>query len=272
MVSQKRAIEANRRRWNAMVPVHFRSRYYAVDEFMMGKSSLRSTELDEVGNPRGKDLLHLQCHFGMDTISWARMGARATGVDFSPEAIDVAKKLSKELKVPASFVCCDVYKLPGRFKGAFDIVYTSYGVLCWLPDRVRWARAVARCLRPGGSFHLIESHPFTQLLDQEARRPALEPHGRYFNDGKPSSSVTPWSYTDGQLSKRMIEYEWPFSMSEIVNTVADAGLRVEYVHEFPYEHWRSLPWLAEGKDGNWYPRDPKVRLPLMFSLKATKPR
>ena len=271
MVSKKQALESNRKRWDALVPVHVRSRFYSVEKFKSTKNSLQSVELTEVGKVRGKDLLHLQCHFGMDTLSWAKLGAKVTGVDFSPKAIRMAKSLSRELGIPARFVCSDIYELPRHLKGQFDIVFTSYGILCWLPDLPRWAQVVAHYMRPGGVFHLVESHPFTQLLADRGTVPRLSDQGRYFSSGGPMTYTHQWSYTDGKLNRRMTSYEWPFSISAVVNALTAAGLQVEFLHEFPFEAWRRYPWFVKRKDGYWHPRSRRFAYPLMFSLKATNP-
>lgn len=271
MVSKRQALESNRKRWDALVPMHFRSRFYSVEEFKVTKNSLQSVELTEVGNVRDKELLHLQCHFGMDTLSWARMGARATGVDFSPEAIRTAKSLSRELGIPARFVCSDIYDLPRHLKGKFDIVFTSYGILCWLPDLPRWGEVVAHFVRPGGAFHLVESHPFTQLLDDGDTAPRLSDESWYFSSSGSKVFKQNGSYTDGKLGRKMTSYEWPFSISGVVNALTHAGLQVEFLHEFPFEAWRRYPWFVKRKDGYWHPRKRSFAYPLMFSLKATKP-
>jgi SAM-dependent methyltransferase len=271
MVSQRRALEVNHRRWDYLVPLHLKSRLYGVEDFKAGKSPLREVERTEVGDPRGRQMLHLQCHFGMDSLAWARLGAQVTGVDFSPAAILAARALSKETRVPARFVCSNIHDLPRRLRGKFDIVYTSYGVLCWLPDLERWGRTVARYLRPGGSFHLVDGHPFGQILARETRRPALDLGEGYFPGRGPRRYLVQGSYADGKASVKMPEYEWSHSLSEIVNALGNAGLKMQFLHEFPYDFWRSRPWLVEKEDGYWHPRDPEATLPLMFSIKATLP-
>src|SRR5512136_2825848 len=139
--------------------IHVRSPFYDVAGFKAGKNSLKSVELAEVGDVGGKRLLHLQCHFGMDTLSWARLGARVTGVDYAPQAIDLARELAREAGLEADFICASIYDLPERLTGTFDIVFTSYGVLCWLPDLPAWGRVIAHFLRPGGIFYIADGHP-----------------------------------------------------------------------------------------------------------------
>ena len=133
------AMDANRRNWNERVPIHAASRFYDVDGFKAGRSTLTSIELEEMDDVRGKSLLHLQCHFGLDMMSWARMGAQAIGVDFSEAAIDLAQSLSRGLDIPATFIRSNIYDLPDALDeaGQFDIVYTSYGVPPTTPDPSR---------------------------------------------------------------------------------------------------------------------------------------
>ena len=158
-------MRSNLEHWNKLTPIHERSKFYDVESFKSGKSTLKSIELEELGDVSGRSLLHLQCHFGLDTMSWARLGARVTGVDFSDRAISLAQELSKELGIEADFVCSDVYDLRSILDKQFDIVFTSYGILCWLPDLRRWAEVIAHFLRPGGTFYMVEGHPFVDVFD-----------------------------------------------------------------------------------------------------------
>src|SRR5207245_11749512 len=163
----QRYVRANRDRWNAVTPHHVASQFYDVEGFKAGRAR-RRTGMDElevalVGDVRGKTLLHLQCHFGIDTIGWAQRGAIVTGVDFAGEAVQAARRLAPEMGVPATFVESDVYDLPANLQGRFDVVFTSHGVLGWLPDLERWAQVIARFLAPGGRFHLTEAPPSAWL-------------------------------------------------------------------------------------------------------------
>ena len=148
--------QANKELWNAKTPIHNKSEFYDVAGFKAGDSTLRSVELEELGDVKGKSLLHLQCHFGMDTMSWAREGAKVTGMDLSDVAIARAKELSAELSIPADFVCCNLYDLPQHLEGSFDLVFTSYGTIGWLPDLDKWASVVKHFLKPGGTFYIVE--------------------------------------------------------------------------------------------------------------------
>lgn len=155
-------MQANRRHWDELVSIHLRSEFYDVASFVGGRSTLLSIESEEVGDVTDKTLLHLQCHFGMDTLSWARVGATVTGVDFSGEAVKAARRLADEVGLAerASFIESNIYALPDNLSGQFDVVFTSYGVLGWLPDIEGWARVAAHFVKPGGFFYIAEVHPF----------------------------------------------------------------------------------------------------------------
>ena len=264
-------LQANRDRWDELVPLHARSAFYDVEGFKAGKSSLRPLELAELGDVAGKSLLHLQCHFGLDTLSWARLGARVVGVDFSEQAVALARSLARELDLPAEFVGAGVYDLPGVLVGAFDIVFTSYGVLCWLPDLRRWAATAAHFLKPGGVLYLAEIHPFAMVFDDRAAGPELRVAYPYFHAPEPLRTEPQGTYADRAAEVRhRTSYEWVHSLGDVVNAVLGAGLRVEFLHEFPYCICGILPGMIAGADGWWRLPEGQGSIPLLFSLKATK--
>lgn len=261
-------MQTNLVRWDELVGVHMRARdAYDLDGFRTGRSTLRSIELEEVGDVRGKRLLHLQCHFGMDTISWARQGATVVGVDFSPEAIRVARGLDAELGAAAEFVCSNIYDLPAKLEGAFDIVFTSYGVLCWLPDLAEWGNVINHFLAPGGFFYIVDGHPVSGMFGEDSELGASE---SYFDVG-PLEDTEDGSYADrSAVLEHKTSYEWQHSLSDIVNALAGSGLRVEFLHEFPFSMFQRLPSMVKGEDGWWHvPGHDNV--PFLFSLKASKP-
>ncbi|MCG7845365.1 MAG: class I SAM-dependent methyltransferase [Methanomassiliicoccales archaeon] len=262
-------MEINKTRWNEKVEANQKSPVYDVQGFLFGKSSLLPIEVREVGDVRGKDLLHLQCHFGMDTLSWARRGARVTGVDFSPEAIKKARELSEEVSVHAEFIESNIYDLVSNLQGQFDVVFTSYGVICWLPDLKGWARIISRYLRPGGFFYMVESHPFGSLIDENCPD--------FFKAGYPYFSKDALLFEDdvpiidsGHEFKNKKRYEWMHPISEIINALVDEGLRVDFLHEFPYCFFPMHPAMELREDGYWYLPEKNFNVPMLFSLKATK--
>lgn len=259
-------LENNRKLWDGWTEIHNRSSFYDVDGFRRGNSTLKAIELEAVGEVEGKRLLHLQCHFGLDTLSWARRGAVVTGVDFSPRAISLARKLSAEVGLSADFLCAEVTDLPAEWDHAFDLVFTSYGVLPWLPGLGPWARSIHRVLRPGGSFHLVEFHPLTGMLDDEGQR-LTEP---YFRASAPSEYPVEGSYADRKAPFSHRAFEWAHSLSEIQMSLLDAGMWIREFREYPFSPYGCFPFLEESEPGRWTVRGAETELPLVFSLRAEK--
>jgi SAM-dependent methyltransferase len=255
--------------WNELVSLHAQSKFYDLQSFKVGNSTLKPIEVEELGDVAGKSLLHLQCHFGLDTLSWARRGAQVTGADFSDQAIALALSLSKELKIKANFVRSDLYDLPNVLSGEFDIVYTSYGVLCWLSDLGRWGKTIAHFLKPGGVFYIVEFHPFANVFDNEDNATDLRVVYPYFSR-EPFRWESDVSYADlsAPLQHR-VTYEWFHSLGDILNALISAGLTIEFLHEFPVCAYRSFPFMEQGADGWWRLKGGDT-IPFMFSLKATK--
>jgi len=220
----------------------------------------------------GARILHLQCHIGIDTLSLARLGAEVIGVDFSLVAIETARRLADELGVQATFVHSDVLDLDLGDK--LDIVFTSYGTITWLGDLRRWAEVIARHLRPGGTFYMVDDHPFRDVIDWDgAGREELRISEDYFTDGKPITYKVEGSYAGPDIPvSANVAAEWMHTMSEIINALTGAGLRIDFLNEHAMTCWASLPCARKHEDG-WYRLPPGLRnkLPLTFSLRATKP-
>ena len=237
--------------WNDWAPLHTESEFYDVEGFKNGRSTLDSIELEEVGDVTGKSLLHLQCHFGLDTLSWARLGARVTGIDFSDKAIDIALSLSKELGIEADFICSSVYDLRNNLDGKFDIVYTSAGVLCWLPDLKRWAEIIYHYLKPGSFFYILESHPFSHVFDDSKDVTELKVEHSYFHSPEPTKWEIEGSYAGAQTDRQHASYEWTHSMGDIINSLIASGLKIEFLHEFPVLFFKWFPFMEEDEEGRW---------------------
>jgi SAM-dependent methyltransferase len=266
----EKEMAANKRWWNGATPVHVRSRSYDVEGFRRGVTSLLPLEIGELGDVQGRSLLHLQCHFGLDTMSWARRGAVVTGIDFSSEAIATARELAAELAIPSRFIESNIYAAPDALHEKFDIAYTGYGALCWLPDLERWAEIIAHFLRPGGTLYIVESHPITELIDESVTdRVALT--GRYFGTG-PIRCESPNTYTDSETPlQERVSYSWAHPLSEIVNSVISAGLRIEWLHESRLGYFRLHPLAEKRDDGHWCFPEGVSDIPLVFSLRAHLP-
>lgn len=270
----KRYFEANKELWDEFARIHYEreSEDYNVKSFLNGQSTLKSYELKEIGNVKGKSLLHLQCHFGLDTLSWAKEGALVTGIDFSSDGIRLAKLLAKQAKLEANFIESNVYDLPKVLFEKFDIVYTSIGVICWLNDLKEWAKIIANFLKKGGFFYMAESHPFSSIFDNETKDiKDLQIYYNYFHDPKPLEFIADGTYASvGVKFKPKKEYEWAHSLSEIINSLIEAGLRIEFLNEYPFTVWKQFPFAERGPDGFYRLKNQKAIIPLLFTLKAVK--
>jgi SAM-dependent methyltransferase len=265
-------MDSNRALWDELTPIHERSDFYDLPGFKKGGVRLRPFEIDEVGDVTGKDLLHLQCHFGIDTLSWARLGAQVTGADFSEPAIELARSIADDLHLAARFVCSNVYDLPEKLEGDFDVVYTSRGVLCWLPDIERWANVIAHFLRPGGLFYITEMHPIGWAFDDDDGVTELRFRYPYWHRNEPFAWDSDGSYADPDAHvEHQREYGWNHSLGEIVSSLATVGLRIEWLHEWPFADWRAMPFMEEQTDGTWrLPKELDGLVPLSYSLGARK--
>ncbi len=268
-----RNLRANQTLWDAWTELNKDSDFYDLEGFKQGKTSLREVELAELGDVAGRSLLHLQCHFGLDTLSWARMGARATGVDLSPKAIALARSLSEELNIPARFIASDLFEAAQRLDERFDIVYTSYGVICWMSDIRRWARLVHDFLKPGGVFYMVEFHPLVRMLDERGR--LAHP---YFHGDEPERFVETGSYANPDAGVAQECFEWAHSLGDVVSALIAAGLRLDFLREFPYSVYDCWPNLKETEPGRFVFRPPDAAddfepkaIPLMFSVMARRP-
>jgi 2-polyprenyl-3-methyl-5-hydroxy-6-metoxy-1,4-benzoquinol methylase len=262
--------ESNRRGWNEVTPAHVRSDFYDVPGFLAGKPALDAIELEGVGDVRGKSLLHLQCHFGLSTLDFARRGAHVTGVDFSDVAIREATALAGQcgLKDSARFICGDVLELDQHLNEQFDIVFTSYGVITWLSDLKLWAAHVARCLKPGGRFFIAEIHPFSLVFKDEG--PQFGLGYNYFHS--PAGVIIPpeSDYADPSFTGTEDEVYWAWPLSDIFSALQQAGLTVQNFREYPFTVYQQFPDMAKGDDGYYHRPADAPALPLLFSLSATR--
>jgi ubiquinone/menaquinone biosynthesis C-methylase UbiE len=274
-VDRDTALRENEALWDEWTRIHETSEFYDLAAFKRGGSRLRSYELDEIGPVDGLRLLHLQCHFGIDTLSWARLGARVTGVDFSRAAVELARRVADEIGfADARFVRSDVYELPSVLDEEFDIVYTSRGVLGWLPDIGGWARVVARYVRPGGRFYVNEIHPIAQAFESEGVAVGeLRLAYPYWEHIAPLTFPVDGSYADRTAAiDATREHGWDHSLGEIVTALVDAGLVIRSLREYPFCEWQ-LDFAEHAPDGTWrLPGDLDGRMPLSFSILAEKPR
>ena len=264
--------ETNRQNWDERVAIHLRDSgaIYPIEAFRAGGDTLMPIEASEIGDVSGKRIAHLQCHFGLDSLSLARRGADVTGLDFSPSAIEAAKTLSAETGIAATFVEGDVYKARAVLSGDFDMVYVTWGTIIWLPDIRGWAQVVASLLAPGGRLYLAEGHPFLRQLEEEDGRLVVTYDWRTETD-KPLAFDEAETYAgDGTELSAKRSYEWIHSLSDVVSSVIDAGLTLEFLHEHDALPWPHVPMMKQGEDGLYRFPEGVVAPPLTFSLSAVK--
>ncbi len=259
--------EVNKDTWNKKVAIHAVSEFYDVEGFKNGKTTLNTIELEELGDVKGKSLLHLQCHFGLDTLSWSRLGASCTGIDLSNEAIKQAKKLNNEMSLDAVFMESNLYDVPKKIQGEFDIVFTSYGVIGWLPDLKLWGEIIAGKLKKGGVFYMIEFHPIVWMFDFLVTPPKLK--YPYLN-GKVIYEEYKGTYTNNDADIISKEYGWNHGLGEVVTSLTNAGLQIEFLHEFEKSPYNSFPEMEKTKDGMFVLKENQRMFPLLYSIKATK--
>ena len=259
--------KTNQSLWDQRTPVHLDSKMYDVQSFLQGRSSLQEIELQAFPEVTGKKLLHLQCHFGQDSLSWARMGAKVTGVDFSEKAIEKAREFNTMLDLDVQFIHCNIYELSQRLEEQFDLVFTSYGVLCWLHDLPAWAGIVERYLRPGGSFFIVEFHPVLYMLDWNTNQLNYP----YFFEPEPTEELSEGTYTDYQSNIQHLEYSWSHALSEIMGPLLKLGLKLESFKEYDWSPYNCFPNMQELEEGKYVYGPLKPRLPHLFALKMSKP-
>ncbi|MFC7218079.1 class I SAM-dependent methyltransferase [Streptomyces polyrhachis] len=265
---------ANRAMWDERAPIHAASDFYDIPAFLAGRDPLRDFERAEVGDVTGRSLLHLQCHLGLDTLSWARHGAaRVVGLDFSEPAVDTARELARELGLGqdrAAFVAADVHEAAAAVPDpAYDIVYTGGGALCWLPDLEHWAQTAASLVAPGGFLYVAEFHPLTDVLDGPT---GSRVEHDYFNRDAWIDD-TPGTYADlGAATVDNRSAEWQHPIGEVVSAVAAAGLRIDFLHEHDLTLFQRFETLRPQDDGTFRFPPGAPRVPLMYSLKASRPR
>jgi SAM-dependent methyltransferase len=256
---------ANKELWNRRTAIHKDSSFYNVNGFKAGVNALTATELTEVGDVKGKSLLHLQCHFGLDTMSWSRLGAKCTGIDLSDDAIKLAKEINEEVKSGVQFICCNVYDLKEHLDEKFDIVFTSYGTIGWLPDLDKWAAIISHYLKPGGMFYLAEFHPVVWMFDEEFT------HIKYYYENREVIVMEDQpTYTDGGGNIAGKEYSWNHSISEVLNALINAGLEIKLFNEHMYSPYPNFLNSVETEKGKWHIKGMEGKMPMVYSLKAVK--
>jgi SAM-dependent methyltransferase len=264
-------IEINRRNWDERAVIHARDTTggYMLDRFCAGEDALRAIEAAELGDISGKRVLHLQCHIGLDTLCLARRGALATGLDFSGAALDVARRLSRQTGLAAEFVQGTVDEAPRLTPGPFDLVFTTWGTVAWLPDITAWARAIASVLAPGGELYFADAHPSFLVLEERAGM-LVPTYDFQTPTDRPLEFTNATTYTDDPtIMSHQATREWIHPLSAILGSLIDAGLTITMFREHEILPWRGLPSLVRASDRRfWRLPDGHPRMPLAISLRA----
>jgi ubiquinone/menaquinone biosynthesis C-methylase UbiE len=257
-------MEINRQSWNNRTDTHIQSEFYDQAGFLKGKNSLNDIELNLLGKIKGKSILHLQCHFGQDTISLGRLGADVTGVDLSDKAIDRAKQIAKDTNSNAKFICCDVYDLPNHLNEKFDVVFTSYGTIGWLPDLDKWAKIISRFLKPNGQFVFVEFHPVVWMFDDNFDKISF----RYFNSGAIIETEN-GTYADKKADITQSYVMWNHGLSEVINSLISNGLEINALDEFDYSPYNCFQNTLEFEPNKFRIEHLNNKIPMVYSVIAT---
>ncbi|RCH70748.1 class I SAM-dependent methyltransferase [Streptomyces sp. SDr-06] len=272
----RRMMASNEANWDARTPVHLASRFYAVaDKSADPARWFAAYEWQDLGDLAGRDVLHLQCHLGTETMAFAARGARTVGLDLSGASVSAARNLAAEAGLDVEYVQANVYDAAQALDGRrFDVVYTGKGALCYLPDLARWASAIAALLRPGGRLYLAEFHPLLTSLGPSPGRgegdELLLRHDYVAGRGPVRRDAT-YTYTDGPPVRDATEcFEWAHGLGEVVNALLGAGLRITALRESPELPWPRWPHMVPTPQGWWRLPDTAPRIPLLYALQAER--
>lgn len=266
MSNTQQYFEANRELWNKRTPVHVNSEFYDLEGFKAGKNVLAEIEMAELAHEvKGKSLLHLQCHFGLDTLCFARLGAKVTGIDISDKAIEKAYTIAKETNIEANFVRCNVYDTRQHINDMFDIVFTSYGTVGWLPELDTWAKVVAESTKQGGTFYMADFHPVVWMMDNDFTKIQYS----YFNDGV-IEEENETTYTDGESFSKTEEYGWNHSISDILNALLKQGFELQFFNEHNFSPYNCFANTVKVGEQRWQIKGLEGVLPMVYSFKMVK--
>jgi len=258
-------IKTNKQTWNNKTAIHIESEFYNNKSFLEGKSTLNSIELSLLGDLNNKRILHLQCHFGQDTMTFSRLGAKATGIDFSDKAIEKARAFSEKLNLDTTFICCDIYDIPNHLDENFDIVFTSYGTIGWLPDIDKWAAVISHFLKPKGRFIMADFHPVIWMFDNDFKKVFYS----YFNI-EPIIEVESGTYADKNFKIETKTITWNHPTGEVLNALIQSGLEINSFNEYDYSPYNCFNLTEEFEKGKFRIKHLGNKIPMVFSIEATK--
>ncbi len=257
-------ISKNKYLWNTRTDYHFNSRFYNLEGFLKGESSLNDIELNLLGDVRNKTILHLQCHFGQDTLSLARLGAIPTGIDLSDNAIEKAKELAAQTNLNARFICCNIYDLPNHLQEKFDIVFTSYGTIGWLPDLDKWGHLIHNFLKSGGKFILVEFHPVVWMFNDDFDKIEYS----YFKK-EAIVELEKGTYADTEALINLESVTWNHSISEVFESLANNGLQVDDLKEYDYSPYNCFKHTVQMEEKKFVITHLSHKIPMVYSICAT---
>ena len=277
-MDREELMEVNRKNWDDRAPLHANpTSGYALDRYRDDRTRLSDVvtfDRDDLGDLRGLRVLHLQCHIGTDTLSLARLGAHVTGLDQSGASLAAARALFASVDTPGRFVESNVYDAPDALSGeTFDLVYTSVGVLNWLPDIAAWGRVVGQLVAPGGRFQLRESHPMAVTRDDERDDDLLCLRYPYFETETPMTfdEATTYVETDGASIEHSVTHEWNHGIGEVFTALIDAGLVVTSLREHRHLDWRLLPQQEQVGERFYLPEAQRDLVPMQYTIQAGRP-
>ena len=258
-------LEINKNSWNRRTEFHIQSEFYDLHGFLQGNSSLNPIELELLGDLKGKSVLHLQCHFGQDSISLSRLGAEVVGVDLSDKAIQTARDLAIQTNSSAKFVCCDIYDLPQHLDQEFDIVFTSYGTIGWLPDLNKWASVISRFLKANGQFLFVEFHPLVWMFDDNFEKVGYN----YFNTG-PIVETEAGTYADREADINQEYVCWNHGLGEVLSSLIQNGLQISSFEEYDYSPYNCFQHTVEFEPKKFRIKHLDNKIPMVYSILAEK--
>ncbi len=258
-------ININRELWNQRTEIHFNSDFYNVNEFLKGKSSLNPVEIELLGDVTNKSILHLQCHFGLDSISLSKIGAHVTGVDFSNKAIAKAKSLAITLGTNTQFIESDIYNLPNILNQQFDIVYTSYGTVGWLPNMPKWANVIQHFLKPGGTFIMVEFHPVVWMFSNDFKHIEFN-----YMDFNPIIEEEEGTYADKKAPLKTKSVSWNHGLSTVIDALIKSGLTITQFNEYNYSPYNCFENTLEVEKGKFQIKGLENKIPMLYAIIAAK--
>lgn len=264
-MNQENYLSINKESWNKRVEPHVKSDFYDMENFLKGKNSLNFIELNLLGEISRKSILHLQCHFGQDSISLSRMGAKVTGIDLSDKAIETAQNIAQQLGTDTRFICSDVYDLPNVLDEKFDIVFTSYGTIGWLPDLDKWADVISHFLKPNGKLIFVEFHPVIWMYDNDFTKVAYN----YFKD-EPIEETQEGTYAEKDADIQIEYVSWNHSLSEVFSALLNKGLQIKSFQEFDYSPYNCFNKTIEFEKGKFRIEPFGNKIPMVYALEAIK--